>query len=259
MSGFRQSISLLVPPTPFNVEVRAILLDIEGTTTPIQFVRNTLFPYAREHIEDFLNRRWDEEAVAADIRSLQSQYLGAEGAESAPIWKNSSLADERESSLAYIRSLMDADDKCTPLKSLQGKVWQEGYETGELRAEVFRDVPPAFCRWSSKNKIIAIFSSGSVFAQQLLFANTCCGDLSRFLQAFFDTTMGSKRNPESYRKISSEIGTPCSSVLFISDAIPELDAAQAAGLETALCLRAAESTDPASNHRVIRSFDEVLS
>lgn len=153
---------------------------------------------------------------------------------------------------------MDADDKCTPLKSLQGKIWHEGYRTGNLRAEVYRDVPPAFYRWTEKEKTISIFSSGSIFAQRLMFAYTTCGDLSGFLRAFFDTTTGGKREPGSYRRISSAIGEACSSVFFISDTIQELDAAHAAGLETGLCLRDAESTDLASDHRVIRSFDELL-
>jgi enolase-phosphatase E1 len=154
--------------------------------------------------------------------------------------------------------LIDYDVKSTPLKSLQGKIWQHGYLSGELRAEVFPDVPQAFSRWTQQNRTIQIFSSGSVLAQQLLFANTTCGNLSGFLQGYFDTTTGSKVHPESYRKIAASLSLSLPRVIFISDTLAEVEAAAQAGMETALCVRNNSSTAPGLRYPVISTLDQVF-
>ena len=161
--------------------------------------------------------------------------------------------------VAYVHWLMDRDRKSTGLKSLQGKIWEEGYRSGELKSEVYPDVPPAFEHWRRQEVELAIFSSGSVQAQRALFAHTAAGNLTRFIQAYFDTTTGPKTSPQSYERIAATLGRIPSEVLFVSDVSAELDAALAAGMRTALCVRTPGILPSTDVHRVIHSFDELLS
>jgi enolase-phosphatase E1 len=241
-------------PTSTDTQVRSILLDIEGTTTPVDFIYKVLFPYARMRVEDFVRSNWSSEPLASDITRLAEEH-GADLRRNLqpPAWREDRKAD---SVVAYVHWLMDQDRKSTGLKSIQGKIWQAGYETGELRGEVFPDVPPAFVRWRDRNRTICIFSSGSVLAQRLLFSSSTEGDLTPFIWKFFDTTTGPKAESESYRKIALACARSPEEMLFVSDVVSELDAAQSAGLETALCIRG-ESPPPAGPHRTIRSFDEI--
>lgn len=236
---------------------RAILLDIEGTTTPVDFVTRVLFPYARERVKDFLARRASE--VRDDLALLLSEHEADERAgQSPPRWRQATPAESLDSAVAYVHWLMDRDRKSTALKALQGRIWEEGYQAGHLRGQVYPDVPRAFARWRAHGRDLAIFSSGSVLAQKLLFSRSEAGDLTPFLRAYFDTTTGAKGDPESYRKIAARLGQPPEAVLFLSDVTAELDAARAAGTATALCVRA-ENPSASSHHPVVRTFDEVLS
>ncbi len=237
--------------------VRAILLDIEGTTTPIEFVHKTLFSFARSRIQDFLQQHWAEPDVRADVDRLRRQFLsGQEQHPSLPAWREDSAEALRASVLSYINWLMDRDSKSTPLKSLQGKLWSQGYAAGELKSQIYPDVAPALARWSARKKTISIFSSGSVQAQRLLFAHTIQGDLTPFLSAYFDTTTGPKREAESYGRIAASLMLKPADVLFISDTVEELDAARQAGMETAQSVR--ENHGGRTGHRVIHSFDQVV-
>jgi enolase-phosphatase E1 len=152
---------------------------------------------------------------------------------------------------------MDRDRKSTGLKSLQGKIWEEGYRSGELRSEVYPDVPPALERWRQEGVDVAIFSSGSVQAQRSLFRNTAAGDLTSLIRAYFDTTTGPKTAPQSYTLIAESLKRSPSEVLFISDVPAELDAARTAGMQTALCVRAPGSVPLAQGHFVIHAFDQL--
>ena len=152
---------------------------------------------------------------------------------------------------------MDQDKKSTGLKSLQGKIWEEGYRAGDLRGEVYPDVPPALERWRRQGIDIAIFSSGSLQAQRSLFSNTVAGDLTRFIRAYFDTTTGPKNAPESYARIAAALECSPSEVLFLSDVGAELDAALEAGMRTALCVRTPGSAPSTGAHPVIRTFDDI--
>jgi len=228
--------------------VRAILLDIEGTTTPIEFVHQVLFPYARARAKDHLDER--------DVAALRAEHR-AEPAQDAPPWNR---ADERASAEAYVYWLMDRDRKSTALKDLQGRIWEAGYRTGDLKGkgEVYDDVCPALVRWRNAGKDISIFSSGSVQAQRNLFANTTAGDLSTYLSSYFDTTTGPKREAASYHRIARALRRKPPEVLFVSDVVAELDAARAAGMQTALCVRGSVPPDvspPA--HPRIHSFAEL--
>jgi len=244
-----------VPDPPEAGRVRAILLDIEGTTTPVDFVTRVLFPYARERAREFLNRR--ARAVRDDLALLFSEHEANErGGQSPPPWRAESPPDTLNSAVLYMHWLMDRDRKSTALKALQGRIWEEGYQAGHLRGQVYPDVPGAFARWRAQGRDLAIFSSGSVLAQKLLFSRSEDGDLTPFLRAYFDTTTGAKGDPASYRKIAATLGHPPEAVLFLSDVTAELDAARDTGMDTALCVRGGNA--PASEgHRVVRSFDQV--
>ena len=229
-----------------------MLLDIEGTTTPIDFVHTTLFGYARARVNAFLQQHWDDPEVRADITGLEAERAGESSHPAPPAWR-----DDPTAVTSYVHWLMDRDRKSTGLKSLQGKIWEEGYRSGCLRGEVYPDVPPALERWQRAGTAVAIFSSGSVQAQRSLFRNSTAGDLSRFLQGYFDTTTGPKSAPESYTRIAAALGRPPSDVLFVSDVGAELDAARKAGMRTALSVRGPESPPVAESHPVVRSFDQL--
>jgi enolase-phosphatase E1 len=250
-------LALAVPPGSDSVQ--AILLDIEGTTTPIDFVFRTLFPYARQRWGQFLLEHGDEPSIHMDLDALRMQHR-ADAAEqlNPPPWVDRSTGAELASATAYGAWLIDRDSKCSALKSIQGKIWQEGYRTGELRGEVYPDVPAALARWSREGKVICIFSSGSILAQKLLFGTCAAGDLTAFIRANFDTTSGPKNEPGSYRKIAEALALETSGILFISDIAKELDAARDAGMQTALCVRTRSSDRVASTHRKISSFDEIF-
>lgn len=236
--------------------VRAILLDIEGTTTPIDFVFKVLFPYARSQTERFLERYGSSPDVLEDLDGLRHEHLRDTRQGSSP----PDLKDPHEptSFVAYVDWLIERDRKFTPLKSLQGKIWAEGYANGDLCSQVFNDVPPALKRWQGQNRAIAIFSSGSVLAQKLLFSHTTAGDLTRFLSAYFDTTIGTKTDPASYEKIAKMLERSPAEIVFISDVVSELDGAEAAGLRAVLCKRPGNHPQPENAHNVIRTLNQLF-
>jgi len=233
-------------------EIRALLLDVEGTTTPIAFVHEALFPFARRHMLEFILRNFARADVREDIEGLRAECDSdrVQG-HNPPEW-----SDEIDSSVAYSHWLMDQDRKSTALKSLQGKIWEAGYRADHLKGEVYDDVPRALARWRDAGRTIAIFSSGSVLAQQLIFAHSNKGDLSGFIDAYFDTTTGPKKEAASYQSIANVLGFLPAETLFCSDVVAELDAARTAGLQTALCVR--DGAAPVgAEHSVIHTFDEV--
>jgi enolase-phosphatase E1 len=235
--------------------LHAIVLDIEGTTTPVAFVYDVLFPFARAHAADFLDRHWTSPSCRAAVDALAKERAADAGAPGSADFKASSV-------VAYVHWLMDRDRKSPGLKALQGLIWQDGYRSGELRGEVFEDVPRALERWRAKRIAVHIYSSGSVLAQQLLFQSTAAGDLTRLLGGYFDTGIGAKTSSDSYRAILQQLGVSSPAALFVSDVSAELDAALAAGFRTALCVRDAAAAPAATGggkHPVVRSFDEIES
>ena len=244
-------------PAPDASSVRAILLDIEGTTTPLDFVFKTLFPYASEHVEEFLREGSSDAEVETLIRELRSTWSG-DAASGAPVWIESTANEKLASAAAYVRWLIGRDSKITPLKTLQGKIWERGFRTGALEGEVYPDVARAFARWRGQGRRIAIFSSGSVLAQKLLFAHSTAGDLSSYLEAYFDTATGPKRDRDSYQKIAALLELPPRQVLFVSDVPAELDAAGSAHMQTAHSLRPGVEEPDSHEHPLIHSFDEVF-
>jgi enolase-phosphatase E1 len=246
-----------VPPIE-EKGIRVVLLDIEGTTTPVDFVYRTLFGYARQNVSTFLQKACDELEVSRCVAGLKAQHaIDQQAAQNPPEWLTGQ-GSEIDSAVRYGLWLMERDSKAAPLKALQGLIWQDGYRSGMLRGEVFPDVPPAFDRWRLQGQEISIYSSGSALAQEMLFRTTAFGDLTVGIRAFFDTRIGIKTSPESYSKIASISGHPENRFRFYSDAVGELDAARAAGMQTMLVVRSLNADVRSAGHAAIQSFDEVI-
>ena len=212
---------------PLPAGTAAVVLDIEGTTTPITFVHDVLFPYAERRLEDACRRAADDPEIAEAVAELRREYA-SEPEDGRPDFGDGA---------PYARYLMGQDRKSTGLKRLQGIIWEDGYRSGELRATVFADVPPALAAWQRQSVRLRIYSSGSVLAQRLLFGHTDHGDLTPFFEGYHDTTTGPKKEADSYRAIAESLALPASRILFLSDVAAELDAAAEAGLMTGLVLR----------------------
>lgn len=231
-----------------TLKTAGILLDIEGTTTPIAFVHDVLFTYARQHVRDYLVQHANE--LGDDIAQLREEHTRETDA---PL-----LTEDPDSIVTYIHWLIDRDRKSTGLKSLQGKIWREGYVNGTLKSQVYDDVRPAFERWHEAGLKISIFSSGSVLAQQLLFAHTDHGDLTTFISDYFDTNVGPKGDPESYRRIANKMNLEPHEMIFISDVVTELEAATTAGMQTRLSIRPGNQPQPDPDRfQIIHSLDEL--
>lgn len=213
---------------PLPEGIRGVLTDIEGTTTPVTFVYDVLFPYAEARLGEAAARAGSDPEIAAAVELLRAEHAAEEGAEGLPDFGDGS---------PYARHLMRQDRKSTGLKKLQGIIWKAGYADGSLQGAVYPDVPPALEAWHAGGLQLQVFSSGSVLAQKLLFSTTPEGDLTRFFSGFHDTTTGPKKEAPSYRAIAETFGLPPEEILFLSDVVAELDAAREAGMQTALFVR----------------------
>lgn len=212
--------------------VRAVLTDIEGTTSSIAFVKDTLFPFARRHLGAFVTAHRHDARVRQcleDARALADS----------PALSDADL-------VALLLGWMDEDRKATPLKALQGLIWEQGYASGELKGHVYPDAVEGLRAWKARGLRLAVFSSGSVAAQKLLFGHTASGDLTPLFSGFFDTTSGPKVERDSYARIAGALELPPAQVAFLSDSVAELDAARSAGLRTA-CLDRGEAVIPAGH------------
>jgi len=229
---------------------RAVLLDVEGTTTAIDFVAGTLFPIARRELPAFAAAHEHDPSLAEDwaaVRRATATRIG--------------LREERISLRHMVETLlgwMDEDRKETALKSIQGRIWERAYGSGALRSHVYPDVAPALRRWRAAGIEAHVYSSGSALAQELLFRHTIEGDLRPLLGRLFDTTVGGKREAESYRRIAAALAVAPAGIVFLSDSVAELDAAREAGLRTTRIVRAGTAVDPESDHAMAATFDEVL-
>ena len=235
---------------------RVLLLDIEGTVTPISFVHDVLFPFARNRVKEFLIQHSTEAEVQADIAAIVREHsVDVEKGEQPP----DVTAESIDSLVSYVNWLIDRDRKSSALKSLQGKIWEQGYCDGSLKAPLFGDVVPNLRRLRANQLSVAIFSSGSVFAQKLLFAHTETGDHTNLIDAYFDTGVGSKGDPESYRKIAMHLKVSPEKTIFVSDTVNELNAASKIGMVTLLCVRPGNSPQLGGEQFLaIETFSEIL-
>ncbi len=220
--------------------IKALLTDIEGTTSSISFVKEVLFPYARERMAEFLKLHRDD----SQVRKLTNEVRAIVGE---PL-------DDAALCATLVRWI-DEDRKVTPLKSLQGLLWEEGYRHGDFHGHVHEDAVRCLRLWKSRGLRLYVYSSGSVHAQKLLFGHSQYGDLTTLFSGYFDTHIGAKQDTEAYRKIAALIGLDPAAILFLSDSEPELDAARTAGMATVKVVRNPEL--PASAHPQVGTFDAI--
>ncbi|QZX80920.1 acireductone synthase [Metapseudomonas otitidis] len=217
--------------------IKAILTDIEGTTSAVSFVFDVLFPYAARHLPGFVSEHAAEPAVAEQLEAVRRES----GEPEASV----------ERVVAILLEWIAEDRKATPLKALQGMVWEQGYRAGQLKGHVYPDAVEALRRWHAEGYRLYVYSSGSIQAQKLIFGCSEAGDLSPLFSGYFDTTSGPKREAGSYRRIVEAIGLPAEEVLFLSDVVQELDAAREAGLPT---IGLAREGGELAGHPTVASF-----
>lgn len=220
---------------------RAIVTDIEGTTSSITFVKDVLFPYAAQHMLAFLQTHWQDNAVREQVAALE-QDVGK------------TLATP-EAANEVLQQWIVEDRKATPLKALQGMIWKAGYEGGAYTAHLYPEVADCLRAWHAQGLPLYVYSSGSIAAQKLFFGFSDAGDLTPLFSGYFDTTSGGKRETQSYRNIAAAIGEPAEQLLFLSDIVEELDAARDAGFQTILLDR--EQSAPGCDHRRVTDFRQI--
>ncbi|HHX35895.1 MAG TPA: acireductone synthase [Gammaproteobacteria bacterium] len=206
------------------MSVKAILTDIEGTTSSIAFVFEVLFPYAKQHLPDYVRACAKEDAQSPVLQAVRKEAHEPQA--------------DVERVIAILAQWMDQDVKATSLKALQGLVWQQGYVSGEIKGHVYSDAAQALHAWQTQGYQLYVYSSGSIQAQKLIFRHSIAGDLTPLFSGYFDTTSGHKREPASYKRIAQAIDLPAEQILFLSDVVEELDAAQASGMRTCGLARA---------------------
>jgi enolase-phosphatase E1 len=223
--------------------IHAIVTDIEGTTSSISFVKDVLFPYARERLPAFVVTHADKPEV---------QHWLHEAAREAGL-----VSASEQEIIELLIGWIDGDRKSTALKALQGMIWADGYKDADFRAHIYEDAARCLHKWAANGLRLYVYSSGSVPAQKLLFGHTEAGDLTALFSGYFDTETGAKRESASYGRIVSEIGLPADEILFLSDINEELDAARNAGMQTTLLARDAGGCPTDSRHPCVTSFDAI--
>ncbi|GAA0478238.1 MULTISPECIES: acireductone synthase [Tatumella] len=221
--------------------IRAIVTDIEGTTSDIRFVHQVLFPYARQHLDSWILRNIEQPEVVQALDNLKSER-GQPEADTASL-------------ISVLHRFMDEDRKSTALKALQGMIWREGYLNGSFTGHLYPDVVPALKRWQQQGLALYVYSSGSVPAQKLLFGYSDAGDITGLFSGYFDTRTGAKRETGSYQQIASQLGLEGQQLLFLSDIHQELDAAKQAGWHTLQLIRG--EADSVSVHPQVSSFEQI--
>jgi enolase-phosphatase E1 len=228
---------------PVSAKIEYILTDIEGTTTSVSFVYDVLFPYFLAHISDIKNMTQDEVVKTAfdETKYIVFQDEGIE-------------LRSTDEIILKLESWCLEDRKITPLKTLQGLLWKIGYEQGELKGHVYADVPISLDKWQKMGLKMGVFSSGSVIAQKLIFGHSEKGDLTTYFSDYFDTKTGMKRAAETYSDIAKRINKEPTSILFLSDIVEELTAAEKAGFQTIQLVR--PGTKSNWNHTAV-DFSEI--
>ena len=229
-----------------------VLLDVEGTVSPLAFVHDVMFPYAREHAGAFLR-------AGTGLEETLERMAADAGQASSAAW--CPFAKDSPEAAAWVEgqvhAWMDADAKLTGLKQLQGLIWEQGFKSGALRATLFDDVPGALWQWHAAGLRLAIYSSGSVHAQRLFFSHTTAGDLTPLLSGYYDTTTGPKKEARSYEAIAQAAGFAPAEVLFLSDVTAELDAARDAGMQTGLAIRPGNRETESERHASFHSLHDI--
>lgn len=241
---------------------KAVLLDIEGTTTPVHFVYEVLFPYAQRELQNYLEQHWNDPNVQDDLNDLAEHFAEQprddQGRPTSEGEDQSNVEAFKSEVIERIEWAMDNDKKHAPLKSLQGRIWRSGYQGGELKAPLYDDVPEALEHWKERDVPVYIYSSGSVDAQKLLFQFSDKGDLREYLSGYFDTHTGHKKEADSYQTIADAIDQAPGDVLFVTDNLEEAEAADKAGMKVAVSKRPGNAELDDHKFPVIESFDAIV-
>ena len=236
-----------------SIQAKGILLDIEGTTSSISFVYDEMFPYVRDTLDSFLAENWGSPALLTAL-----DKLAVDVDQDPKTWLTGTTEEKQQTVAEAVIGLMDADVKATGLKELQGMIWKSGFQTGQLVAHLFDDVAECIQEWKARGIDVRIYSSGSIAAQKLFFGHSVAGDLLDQFSGHYDTTLGSKREAESYCKISQKFDCKPGQIVFISDVVEELAAAKEAGLQTVLSIRPGNKPVPDDHgYLAIKSFAEL--
>jgi len=221
--------------------IKAVVTDIEGTTSSLSFVKDVLFPYARAKLPDFVRQNLNDPQISQLITDT---------------CREAGIEQNIESAIDQLIEWIDLDKKITPLKAIQGLIWQAGYQLGDFKGHLYQDAIDNLKAWHENGILLYVYSSGSVLAQKLLFGHTASGDLTPLFSGFFDTNIGGKKEADSYLNIAATIGLPADETLFLSDIKEELDAAKSAGLQTIWLVRD-QALNPYAEHLQVGSFDEI--
>ncbi|KAK0164531.1 hypothetical protein PV328_003148 [Microctonus aethiopoides] len=243
-------------------EENIVLVDIEGTTTSISFVKETLFPYVRANLKDYIEKKWEEAEFKENVEKLKEQAKKdeADKIEGLIPITGESPEELKASLLKNILWQMDNDRKTGALKQLQGHIWRDGYKSGAIKGHLYEDVPKALEAWTKNGRKVYVYSSGSVEAQKLLFGHSEHGDLLKYFSGYFDTEVGTKQDAASYKNIITKIGCEPSNILFLTDIANEAKAAIESGMGSVLVVRegnAALTSDDKSKYTVIQSFQDL--
>ncbi|MDD9803222.1 MAG: acireductone synthase [Cyanobacteria bacterium MAG STY1_bin_7] len=236
-----------------------LLLDIEGTTCPVSFVSDILFPFAKQELSHYIKQNWDKSPDNEQIQAAKKEWLDDRSTESIQIKQQviKGEAEEIDGLIQYLKHLISIDKKSTALKDLQGKIWEHGYKNGELKSQLFPETAECLRGWREQGLTLSVYSSGSIQAQKLLYRHSPAGDLEKLFSHWFDTHTGPKKSTESYTKIAEQLDSSPNKIWFVSDNGAECDSARSAGMHTLFSLRDGNPDRDPRDHTVVQSLREV--
>ena len=236
-----------------------LLLDIEGTTCPVSFVCDILFPFAKQELNSYVKQHGNKSAQNRALDEARKEWSEDQSTESTQLKRQVALRQisEIDGLIQYLEHLISVDRKSTALKDIQGQIWEHGYYRGELKAELFPEAAECLQQWHQQGITLSVYSSGSIQAQKLLYRHTSKGNLESLFSYWFDTHTGPKKTAESYIKIVSQLNSAPEDIWFVSDNGAECDAARMAGMHTLFSLRDGNPDRDPKDHKVIQSLHEV--
>jgi enolase-phosphatase E1 len=236
-----------------------LLLDIEGTTCPVSFVSDILFPFANKELSKYITKHWNKSPHNKPVQAAKEEWLDDQSAESMKIKQQvlQGKIEEVDGLIQYLKHLIGIDRKSTALKELQGKIWEYGYNNGELKSQLFPETAECLHQWHEQGLTLSVYSSGSVQAQKLLYRHSSNGDLEDLFSHWFDTHTGPKKSTESYTKIAEQLHSLPNKIWFVSDNRAECDSARLAGMHTLFSLRDGNPDLDPRDHTVVQSLREV--
>ncbi|QNI98500.1 acireductone synthase [Synechococcus sp. RS9902] len=236
-----------------------LLLDIEGTTCPVSFVSDVLFPFAKQELSHYIKQHWHKNPHNKSIQAAKKEWLDDQSHESIQIKQQATKGETEEidALIQYLKHLIGIDKKSTALKDLQGKIWEYGYNNGDLKSQLFPETAECLREWREQGITLSVYSSGSIQAQKLLYRHSPAGDLEKLFSHWFDTHTGPKKSTKSYTTIAKQLQSSPNKIWFVSDNGAECDSARSAGMHTLFSLREGNPDRDPRDHTVVQSLREV--